>query len=154
MLLNWRTRSRRPLWRRGLCLCALLEGRKRRNKKGKKESENKKKLTAQRRHNLVNLTPVSAPLKRRGRYRFVSVDPRPNVLRSLERQWALVCLGDRGPNPSSDRSSLGNAGTGGRNIRLWNALVWRDHQTAWSPRRTRCERYAYQPQRRHETQVL
>ena len=51
---------------------------------------NKKKLTAQRRNNLVHLhlTPVSMFLKRRGRYQSASVNPRPIVPRT-ERQWAL-----------------------------------------------------------------
>ena len=117
MELLWRrTARRRPLWRKGLFLRASLKEERGGIRKERRRGKTKRELTAQRRHNLVHLTPVSAPLKRRGRYRSVSVDPRPNVLRS-ERQWALVCLSDRGPNPSSDRSSLGNAGTGGRNIR-------------------------------------
>ena len=51
----------------GVCACASLEERKGENKKGK-EREGIKKLTSQRRHNLVHLTLASGFLKRRGRY--------------------------------------------------------------------------------------
>ena len=41
----------------------------------------------------------------------------------------LVCLGDRETDPSSDPSSLGNAGTGGI-YALWNASSGGIHQAA------------------------
>ena len=70
----------------------------------------------------------------------MSVNPGTNVFRS-ERSWALRLLGDREPDPSSDMSSLGNAGTG-EIYALWNALIRRDSPDGI----TRHGRYAYQPQ--------
>ena len=112
MRLRRRTGSRRPLWRKGLCLCASLEGRIRKKKREGRQG----KLTAQRRHNWVHLT-----LKRK-----VDTGLFPLILALMSSGVSVngpcVYLGDREPDPSSDKSSLGNAGTGGI-YALWNALV-------------------------------